>query len=41
MDYKWVSLDDLVDDIKVNSDKYTYWFKDSIEKVISHRKLVE
>ena len=41
MDYRWISLDDLVEDIKVNSDKYTYWFKDSIEKVISYRKLVE
>ena len=38
IDYKWISLDDLVEDIKFNSDKYTYWLKDSIEKVVSHRK---
>ena len=39
MDYKWISLEDLVEDIKVNSDKYTYWLKDSIEKVVSYSKI--
>lgn len=39
MDYKWISLEDLVKDIEINSDKYTYWLKYSIEKVISYKNL--
>lgn len=26
-EYKWVSLDFLINDIEKNADKYTYWFK--------------
>lgn len=40
MEYKWISLEDLVEDIKVNSNEYTYWLKYSIEQVISYLKSI-
>lgn len=27
MEYKWISYDDLIEDIKLSPDKYTEWFK--------------
>jgi len=31
----WVDFDSLLKDIKINEDKYTYWFKKSVEDVIA------
>lgn len=33
-DWKWMSLDELRKDIQENSEKYTYWFKLILEKII-------
>jgi len=35
-DWKWVDLRELRNDIDENPDKYTYWFKDIIDRVIEH-----
>jgi isopentenyl-diphosphate delta-isomerase len=35
-DYRWVSLDGLVPDIKSNPGKYTPWFKLEIEELLSN-----
>ncbi len=32
-DYKWININDLKEDIKLNSDKYTYWLKYTLNKV--------
>lgn len=32
-DYKWESLDKVKEEIKDNKDKYTYWFKETINKI--------
>lgn len=32
-DYKWISIEDLKQDIKSNPDKYAYWFKVTIDKM--------
>ena len=37
-EYKWIKLDDLINDIKNNSDEYTHWFK-IIMKEIKEREL--
>ncbi len=37
-DYKWISPDDLGKDISLNPDKYTYWFRASIENVLKSIK---
>ena len=31
----WIDFDSLLKDIKINKDKYTYWFKKSVEDVIA------
>jgi len=37
-DWKWVNLDDLKTDMKAHPEKYTYWFKACIDRVIDHIK---
>ena len=37
-DYKWVSLEDLKEDIKENPDLYTAWFKIIFDKYYKHIK---
>jgi isopentenyl-diphosphate Delta-isomerase len=37
-DWKWVNLQDLIQDIKKNPEIYSYWFKQSLSKVIKHLK---
>ncbi len=37
-EYKWISLDDLYNDVEQNPDKYTSWFKIALERV-DFRKL--
>lgn len=32
-DWKWIGLEELKEDIKVNPEKYTYWFKLVLEKI--------
>ncbi len=34
-DWKWISINDLKEDIKQNPNKYTVWFKIVLDKVIS------
>lgn len=38
MDWKWVDLKELRDDIKTNPDKYAPWLRLMIDKVIEERK---
>ena len=38
-DYKWIDPEDLYIDMKDNSDNYTYWFKQSVEKVVKTAEL--
>ena len=38
-DWKFVDTYELVKDMKKNPDKYTYWFKQSVERVISSHKI--
>lgn len=33
MDWKWVSPDEIEEDLKINPDKYTYWFKICFKRV--------
>jgi len=33
-DYKWVDMDELVEDIKKNPEKFTPWFKDEIKELL-------
>ncbi len=33
-DYKWISISDLKEDITKNPDKYTYWFRVSLDDVL-------
>lgn len=33
MDYRWISVPDLLEDISKNPDKYTPWFKIALEKL--------
>lgn len=35
-DWKWISLEELKKDMERNPDKYTYWFRASIDRVISY-----
>ncbi len=35
-DWKWVDLKELLKDIKKNPDRYTYWFKEAIGRVIDY-----
>lgn len=35
-DWKWIDVKELKKDIKENYNKYTYWLKISLDKVISH-----
>jgi len=35
-DWKWVDLKELRKDMDDNPDKYTYWFKEAIDRVIEH-----
>jgi len=37
-EWKWVDLEELKKGIQENPDNYTYWFKASIDKVISYLK---
>ena len=37
-DWKWVNTEELFNDIKENPNKYTYWFKEIEERVVSHIK---
>jgi len=36
--WKWVSLGELKKNVKKNPDSYTYWFRVSLDRVISRRK---
>ena len=36
-DYKYIKLDDLYEDIKINSNKYTYWFKE----ILNHNEFLK
>ena len=36
-DYKWISTEKLSEDIKNNPDKYTYWFRIALEKVLKYK----
>lgn len=36
-DYKWVTLKDLYEDIKINGEKYTFWLKYSLDKVLEYK----
>lgn len=38
IEYRWISLEALVEDIKINSNEYTYWLKHSIEQVMLYLK---
>ncbi len=35
-DWKWINLEKLKNDIRENPDRYTYWLKTSIDKIISY-----
>lgn len=35
-EWKWVSTKELLNDIKENPGKYTYWFKEAVNRVVSH-----
>ena len=35
-DYKWISKEDLIKDVKENSDKYTPWFKIALPKILDY-----
>ena len=35
-DWKWVSVEELKQDIKENSEKYTFWLKDSFNSVLKY-----
>lgn len=37
-DYKWISLDEILDDLKLNPNNYTFWFKYIIENHIDKIK---
>jgi len=37
-DFAWVAIDKLKQDIKDHPEKYTYWFKVALDKVIEHIK---
>jgi len=37
-EWKWVDMEELKKDIEKNPDSYTYWLKESIDKVISRLK---
>ena len=36
--WKWIGIDELVDDMRRNPDSYSYWFKECVGKVVSFRK---
>jgi len=38
-EWKWVGLEELKNDMQKNPDNYTYWLKESIDRVISARQL--
>ena len=31
-EYKWITIEEVIKDIELNPQKYTYWFKDIINK---------
>ena len=35
-EYKWVEIDELLEDINNDPDKYTYWFKEAVVKVLEY-----
>ena len=35
-DFKWVDLEELINDVREREDQYTYWFKLALPKVISY-----
>lgn len=37
-DYKWISLDEIISDLKLNPNKYTFWFKYIIDNHIDKIK---
>ncbi len=37
--YEWKTIDDVAQDIKINPDKYTVWFKIIFKEYIAHLKL--
>ncbi|MBU0898276.1 MAG: isopentenyl-diphosphate Delta-isomerase [Nanoarchaeota archaeon] len=39
--WKWVNVEELLNDMKENPDIYTYWFKEIAEKVVSYIKDVQ
>jgi isopentenyl-diphosphate delta-isomerase len=34
--WKWISLEDLKTDVKKNPERYTYWLKVSLDRLVSH-----
>lgn len=38
MDYRYIATDELLNDISVHPDNYTFWFKEVVEKVINKYK---
>jgi isopentenyl-diphosphate delta-isomerase len=38
-DWKWINLDDLREDLRVNPQSYTPWFKIAIDEVTHHAPL--
>ena len=36
--YKWIKTDELINDIELNPDKYTVWFKIALKEVLNYLK---
>lgn len=41
MDFKWISIDDLKEDIRLNPEKYAAWIKIALDRVVRSRIPVE
>ncbi|MDC0449099.1 isopentenyl-diphosphate Delta-isomerase [bacterium] len=35
-DWKWIDPDELKRDLEINPEKYTYWFKEALDKVVEY-----
>ena len=40
-DWKWVGLEELKKDVEENPDRYTYWFREALPRVIRHMESPE
>ena len=38
-DFKWISPEELIADIKQNPESYSFWFKNSLEKILKYLKI--